>query len=86
MKGIVLSGSTGLRVPPLTAVTNKVLLPMGQYLTVFQSTERLKQAGIRDVLVVTGRDYMGDVIELPGSGHNFGFTYKVQDAQHLGVG
>ena len=85
MKGIVLSGSTGLHVPPLTAVNNEVLLLVGQYLTVFQSIAHLKQAGIRDVLVVTGREHMGDVMELPGSGHNFGFTYKVQDAQHLGV-
>lgn len=85
MKGIVLAGSTGLRVPPLTAVTNKVLLPVGKYLTVFHPIACLKQGGIRDVLVVTDRAHMGDVMELPGSGHNFGFTCKAQDTQHFGV-
>ena len=92
MKGIVLAGGTGSRLHPLTAVTNKHLLPVGNYPMVFHPIARLKQAGIKDILVVTGRDHMGDVMELLGSGHDFGldFTYKVQDqaggiAQALGL-
>jgi len=92
VKGIILAGGTGSRLYPLTAVTNKHLLPVGGYPMIFYSIARLRQAGITDILVVTGRDHMGDVMELLGSGHGFGvdFTYKVQDqpggiAQALGL-
>jgi dTDP-glucose pyrophosphorylase len=68
MKGIVLAGGTSSRLSPLTAVTNKRLLPVGKYPMVFHPIARLKQAGIKDILVVTGRDHMGDVMELLGSG------------------
>jgi glucose-1-phosphate thymidylyltransferase len=92
MKGIVLAGGTGSRLHPLTTVTNKHLLPVGSYPMIFHPVARLKQAGITDILIVTGRDHMGDVMELLGSGHDFGldFTYKVQDqaggiAQALGL-
>lgn len=81
MKGIILAGGTGSRLYPLTAVTNKHLLPVGGYPMIFYPIARLRQAGVTDILVVTGRDHMGDVMELLGSGHGFGvdFTYKVQD-------
>jgi glucose-1-phosphate thymidylyltransferase len=92
MIGIVLAGGTGSRLHPLTTVTNKHLLPVGNYPMIYHPIARLKQAGITDILVVTGRDHMGDVMELLGSGHDFGldFTYKVQDqaggiAQALGL-
>jgi len=92
MKGIVLAGGTGSRLHPLTTVTNKHLLPVGNYPMIYHPVARLKQAGITDILIVTGRDHMGDVMELLGSGHDFGldFTYKVQDqaggiAQALGL-
>jgi glucose-1-phosphate thymidylyltransferase len=92
MKGIILAGGTGSRLRPLTAVTNKHLLPVGSYPMIYHPVARLKQAGITDILIVTGRDHMGDVMELLGSGHDFGldFTYKVQDqaggiAQALGL-
>lgn len=92
MKGIILAGGTGSRLRPLTNVTNKHLLPVGRYPMIFYPIYRLKQAGLRDILIVTGREHMGDVIELLGSGRDFGveFTYKVQDeaggiAQALGL-
>jgi glucose-1-phosphate thymidylyltransferase len=92
MKGIILAGGTGSRLHPLTAVTNKHLLPVGNYPMIFHPIARLRQAGITDILIVTGRDHMGDVMELLGSGRDFGldFTYKVQDqaggiAQALGL-
>jgi glucose-1-phosphate thymidylyltransferase len=92
VKGIILAGGTGSRLHPLTAVTNKHLLPVGSYPMIYHPVARLKQAGITDILIVTGRDHMGDVMELLGSGHDFGldFTYKVQDqaggiAQALGL-
>lgn len=92
MKGIILAGGTGSRLLPLTKVTNKHLLPVGRYPMIFYPIYKLKQAGIYEILVVTGREHMGDVIELLGSGKDFGveFTFKVQDeaggiAQALGL-
>ena len=81
MKGIVLAGGTGSRLRPLTKVTNKHLLPVGRYPMIFYPIYKLKEAGIKEILIVTGREHMGDVIELLGSGRDFGldFTFKVQD-------
>ncbi len=81
MKGIILAGGTGSRLYPLTKVTNKHLLPVGKKPMIFYPIEKLIEAGIRDILIVTGVEYMGDVVGLLGSGKEFGcsFTYKVQD-------
>ncbi|WP_411343913.1 sugar phosphate nucleotidyltransferase [Paenibacillus sp. WLX1005] len=81
MKGIILAGGTGSRLYPLTKVTNKHLLPVGKYPMIFYSVHKLKQAGVNDILIVTGKDHMGDVVNLLGSGSDMGvtFTYKVQD-------
>lgn len=81
MKGIILAGGTGSRLYPLTKVTNKHLLPVGMYPMIFHSIYKLKQADIVDILIVTGKDHMGDVVNLLGSGRDMGvtFTYKVQD-------
>ncbi|MHB9095768.1 MAG: sugar phosphate nucleotidyltransferase [Eubacteriales bacterium] len=92
MKGIVLAGGTGSRLFPLTKVTNKHLLPVGQYPMIYHPIFKMKNAGIREVLIVTGKEHMGDVVNLLGSGYNFEieFTYRVQDqaggiAQALGL-
>lgn len=81
MKGIILAGGTGSRLYPLTKVTNKHLLPVGKYPMIFHSVFKLKEAGIQDILIVTGKEHMGDVVNLLGSGREMGvtFTYKVQD-------
>lgn len=92
MKGIILAGGTGSRLYPLTKVTNKHLLPIGDKPMIYYSIEKLTAAGIDEILVVTGTEHMGDVVTLLGSGKDFGcrFTYKVQDqaggiAQALGL-
>ncbi|GGG63350.1 sugar phosphate nucleotidyltransferase [Paenibacillus radicis (ex Gao et al. 2016)] len=92
MKGIILAGGTGSRLFPLTKVTNKHLLPVGKYPMIFHSIAKLKGSGITDTLIVTGKEHMGEVVNLLGSGREFGmsFTYKVQDeaggiAQALGM-
>lgn len=81
MKGIILAGGTGSRLFPLTKVTNKHLLPVGKYPMIFHSVAKLKQTDIYDILIVTGKEHMGDVVNLLGSGREMGvtFTYKVQD-------
>ena len=92
MKGIVLAGGTGSRLYPLTKVTNKHLLPVGNKPMIFYPIEKLTGAGIEEILIVTGTEHMGDVVNLLGSGKDYGcrFTYKVQDeaggiAQALGL-
>jgi glucose-1-phosphate thymidylyltransferase len=92
VKGVVLAGGTGSRLRPLTNVTNKHLLPVGQKPMIFYPIEKLVNAGIRDILIVTGVEHMGAVVSLLGSGKTFDcrFTYKVQDesggiAQALGL-
>lgn len=81
MKAVILAGGTGSRLYPLTKVTNKHLLPVGKYPMIFHAIYKLKQAGLDDILIVTGKDHMGDVVNLLGSGRDIGvtFTYKVQD-------
>jgi glucose-1-phosphate thymidylyltransferase len=81
MKGVVLAGGTGSRLFPLTKVTNKHLLPVGRKPMIYYPIERLVEAGIERILIVTGTEHMGSVVSLLGSGVDFGcsFTYKVQD-------
>jgi len=92
LRGVVLAGGTGSRLFPLTKVTNKHLLPVGREPMIFHPVHKLVEAGIREILIVTGTDHMGDVVSLLGSGKEFGceLTYRVQDeaggiAQALGL-
>ncbi len=93
MKGIILSGGTGTRLYPLTKVINKHLLPVGKKPLIYYAIEQLVNANITEILIVTGVDHMGDMVNALGSGKEFGceFTYKVQDeaggiAQAVGLG
>src|SRR5437762_11036341 len=81
MKGVILAGGTGSRLFPLTKVTNKHLLPVGREPMIFHPVKKLTEAGVDEILIVTGVEHMGDVVNLLGSGKDFGyrFTYKVQD-------
>src|SRR5919198_3593107 len=92
MKGVILAGGTGSRLFPLTKVTNKHLLPVGREPMIYHPVSKLTAAGIDEILIVTGVEHMGDVVNLLGSGMEFRcrFTYKVQDeaggiAQALGL-
>lgn len=92
MKGVVLAGGTGSRLFPLTKVTNKHLLPVGRKPMIFYPIEKFVEAGIEEILIVTGLEHMGAVVNLLGSGKDYKcrFTYRVQDeaggiAQALGL-
>jgi len=92
LRGIVLAGGKGTRLGELTKVTNKHLLPVGPLPMVYYPLRKLVGAGIRDVLLVSGTEHMGDFVELLGSGreHQCQLTYRVQDeaggiAQALGL-
>jgi glucose-1-phosphate thymidylyltransferase len=81
MKGIILAGGTGTRLFPLTKVTNKHLLPVGKEPMIFNPVRQLLSAGITDILVVTGKEHMGEIVRLLGSGSDFkcNFTFRVQE-------
>jgi glucose-1-phosphate thymidylyltransferase len=81
MKGIILAGGNGTRLRPLTSVTNKHLLPIYDKPMIYYPLEMLKEAGITDIMVITGVGHAGSIFSLLGSGKDFGvkFTYKVQD-------
>ena len=81
LRGVILAGGTGSRLRPLTNVTNKHLLPVGRKPMIYYPIEKLISAGVKEILIVTGVEHMGDVVSLLGSGKDFNcrFTYKVQD-------
>ncbi len=81
MKGIILAGGTGSRLYPLTKVINKHLLPVGRYPMIFYPVSKMKEAGIKDIFIVTGKEHAGSIVNLLGSGHDMGlnFTYRIQD-------
>ena len=81
IKGIILAGGMGTRLYPLTKVTNKHLLPVGGRPMIYHPIQRLVEAGVTDIMVVTGVEHCGGIMTLLGSGAEYGcsFTYKVQD-------
>jgi glucose-1-phosphate thymidylyltransferase len=81
MKGVVLAGGTGSRLDPLTKVTNKHLLPVYDQPMVYYPIQTLVNAGIKDILLVTGGKNAGDFLRLLGNGRHFGlkrlhYTYQ----------
>lgn len=80
-KGVILAGGSGTRLYPLTKVTSKHLLPVGNEPMIFHSVKQLTTAGITDILIVTNPQYVGDFVNTLGSGKDFGceFTYRVQE-------
>ena len=81
LKGVILAGGLGTRLHPLTKVTSKHLLPVGNEPMIFHSVKQLTRAGITDILIVTNPEYVGDFVNTLGSGKDFGceFTYRVQE-------
>ena len=81
LKGIILAGGTGSRLYPLTKVTNKHLLPVGKKPMIYYGIEKLVQAGITDIMIISGTEHLGDLVSLLGSGRAFQcqLTYRVQD-------
>ena len=75
MKGIVLAGGLGTRLHPLTKVTNKHLLPIYDKPMIYYPIERMVDAGIRDILIVTGGKTAGDFLRLLGNGREFGLNH-----------
>jgi glucose-1-phosphate thymidylyltransferase len=75
MKGVVLAGGTGSRLNPLTRVTNKHLLPVYDRPMVYYPIQTLVNAGIEEILLVTGGKNSGDFLRLLGNGRGFGLKH-----------
>ena len=84
MKGVVLAGGLGTRLQPLTHVTNKHLLPVYDRPMIYHPIQKLVDAGITDILVVTGGQFAGDFLRLLGNGRAFGLkqiNYAYQEGE-----
>src|SRR5881628_1530008 len=75
MKGIILAGGLGTRLHPLTKITNKHLLPVYDRPMIYYPIQTLVNAGIREILLVTGGNSAGDFLKLLGNGKEFGLQH-----------
>ncbi len=83
MKGVILAGGTGSRLFPLTKITNKHLLPVYNKPMIYYPIETLVNAGVNDILIVTGGNHAGEFLPLLGNGSEFGlkhlnYTYQAR--------
>ena len=75
MKGVILAGGLGSRLAPMTRVTNKHLLPIYDRPMIYYPLQALVDAGISEILLVTGGNNAGDFLRLIGNGHEFGLKH-----------
>lgn len=81
MKGVILAGGNGTRLAPLTLATNKHLLPLYDRPIIYYSIEKLVQAGIARIMIVTSGTHIEDFVKLLGSGQNF----RMSDGKQLQI-
>src|SRR6266404_5616295 len=84
MKGVILAGGLGTRLAPLTKITNKHLLPIYDKPMIFYPIETLVNAGINEILIVTGGRNAGDFLRLLANGREFGLNrihYAYQEGE-----
>ena len=75
MKGVILAGGLGSRLHPLTKITNKHLLPVHSKPMIYYPIQALINAGIEDIMIVTGGNSAGDFLRLLGNGKDFGLKH-----------
>lgn len=92
MKGVIIAGGRGTRLLPVTRVVNKSLLPVYDKPLIYYPILKLKEAGIKNILLISGRENAGQFLDLMGSGKELGvnLSYEVQEepggiAQALGL-
>ena len=80
IKGVILAGGRGTRLWPITKVVSKHLLPVGDQPVIYYPVMTLKNAGIKDIMVVCGTEHTDQYMKLLGSGEDFGvnFSYTIQ--------
>lgn len=84
LKGVILAGGLGKRLYPLTKITNKHLLPVYNKPMIYYPIQTLVDAGIKDILIVTGGHHAGEFLRLLGNGAEFGLkhiNYTYQDGE-----
>ena len=81
LKGVILAGGLGSRLYPLTKVTNKHLLPVGNEPMIYHSIKQLTTTGTTDILIVTNPSHIANFANVLGSGKDFNceFTYRIQE-------
>ena len=81
MKAVILAGGTGTRLAPLTRWTNKHLLPVGTHPMICYGIAKLKEAGMRDIVIITGRSAIAGFADVLGSGQDWGVSlmYRIQE-------
>lgn len=87
MKGVILAGGLGTRLRPLTLITNKHLLPVYNRPMILYPLETLKKSGIKEVMIVCGKEYAGHFMNFLGSGKEYGvkLSYALQDKNDGGI-
>jgi glucose-1-phosphate thymidylyltransferase len=85
MKGVILAGGLGTRLHPLTKITNKHLLPVYDQPMIYYPINTLVQAGIREIVLVTGGHFAGHFLNLLGNGKEFGLDF-INYAYQVGEG
>ncbi|MFH0856426.1 MAG: sugar phosphate nucleotidyltransferase [bacterium] len=92
MKGVIIAGGKGTRLLPVTRVVNKSLLPIYDKPLIYYPIIKLRDAGIKNILIISGRENAGQFLDLMGSGKDLGvkLSYEVQEepggiAQALGL-
>src|SRR3990167_48363 len=75
LKGVILAGGLGKRLGPLTKITNKHLLPVYNKPMIYYPLTLLVEAGIKDILIVTGGNHAGEFLRLLGDGREFGLSH-----------
>jgi len=80
IKGVILAGGRGTRLWPITKVVSKHLLPVGDQPVIYYPVMTLKNAGIKDIMVICGTEHTDQYMKLLGSGEDFGvnFSYTIQ--------
>lgn len=81
MKGVVLAGGTGTRLYPLTKIINKHLLPVGKLPMICHGLNKLREAGVEELMLIIGKHSAGLYTQLLGSGEEWGIqlTYRIQE-------
>lgn len=86
-KGVILAGGLGTRLYPLTRITNKHLLPVYNKPMILYAIETLKNSGVRDIMIVCGREHAGHFMNFLGSGKEYGvhLSFALQDRNNGGI-
>ncbi|MGM0904669.1 MAG: sugar phosphate nucleotidyltransferase [Bacillota bacterium] len=87
MKGVILAGGLGTRLYPLTKFINKHLLPIGKYPMIFWSIIKLREAGIKQIMIVTNESDLSSFVQLLGLGEELGVKihYRLQNNKGAGI-